>query len=87
VSTGLKTATLSAAGDTICVVDFGPTYQLQCLEQETLHELWRAYLPNEVGAYNRLEQDEDNVYALAQGRALAFNVATGRPIPVIACVF
>ena len=38
--------------------------------------LWRADLPNEVGAYNRLEQDEDNVYVLAQGRALAFNVVT-----------
>jgi outer membrane protein assembly factor BamB len=77
VSTGLKTATLSAAGDTICVVDFGPTYQLQCLNQETLHELWRAELPNELGAYGWLEQDAENVYVLAQGRALAFNVATG----------
>jgi len=49
VSTGLKTAALSAFGDTVCVVSFGPTYQLQCLEQETLRELWRANLPNELG--------------------------------------
>lgn len=77
VSTGLKTAALSAFGDTVCVVSFGPTYQLQCLEQETLRELWRADLPNELGAYNGLEQDGENVYVLAQGRALAFNVATG----------
>jgi outer membrane protein assembly factor BamB len=61
----------------VCVVSFGPTYQLQCLQQETLHELWRADLPNESGAYNGLEQDGENVYVLAQGRALAFNVATG----------
>jgi len=58
-------------------VSFGPTYQIQCLEQETLLELWRADLPNELGAYNGLEQDGENVYVLAQGRALAFNVATG----------
>jgi outer membrane protein assembly factor BamB len=78
VSTGLKTAAVSAAGGAVCVVSFGPTYQLQCLEQDTLRELWRAELPNELGAYGRLEQDEDNVYVLAQGRALAFNVATGK---------
>jgi len=78
VSTGLKTAALSAAGDKVCVVSFGRTYQLQCLEQDTLHELWRTDLPNETGAYNRLEQDEENVYVLAQGRALAFNVANGK---------
>jgi len=78
VSTGLKTAALSAFGDTVCVVSFGPTYQLQCLEQETLRELWRTDLPNEMGAYNGLEQDGENVYVLAQGRALAFNAATGR---------
>ena len=77
VSTGLKTAALSAFGDAVCVVSFGPTYQLQCLEQETLRELWRADLPNELGAYNGLEQDGENVFVLAQGRALAFNVATG----------
>jgi outer membrane protein assembly factor BamB len=77
VSTGLKTAALSAAGDAVCVVSFGPTYQLQCLEQDTLRELWRAELPNELGAYSRLEQDAENVYVLAQGRALAFNVSTG----------
>jgi outer membrane protein assembly factor BamB len=77
VSTGLKTAALSAAGDVVCVVSFGPTYQLQCLEQNTLRELWRAELPNELGAYDRLEQDAENVYVLAQGRAVAFNVATG----------
>ena len=45
VSTGLKTAALSAFGDAVCVVSFGPTYQLQCLEQATLRELWRADLP------------------------------------------
>jgi outer membrane protein assembly factor BamB len=77
VSTGLKTAALSAFGDAVCVVSFGPTYQLQCLEQGTLRELWRADLPNELGAYNGLEQDGENVYVLAQGRALACNVATG----------
>lgn len=77
VSTGLKIAHLSAFGDVVCVVSFGPTYQLQCLEQETLRELWRADLPDETGAYNGLEQDGENVYVLAQGRALAFNVATG----------
>jgi outer membrane protein assembly factor BamB len=77
VNTGLKIAHLSAFGDVVCVVSFGPTYQLQCLEQETLRELWRADLPDETGAYNGLEQDGENVYVLAQGRALAFNVATG----------
>ena len=77
VSTGLKAAHLSAFGDVVCVVSFGPPYQLQCLEQETLRELWRADLPDEMGAYKRLEQDGENVYVLAQGRALAFNVATG----------
>jgi hypothetical protein len=77
VDTGLKIAHLSAFGEVVCVVSFGPTYQLQCLEQETLRELWRADLPNETGAYNGLEQDGENVYVLAQGRALAFNVATG----------
>ena len=78
VSTGLKIAHLSAFGELVCVVSFGPTYQLQCLEQETLRELWRADLTNEMGAYNGLEQDGENVYVLAQGRALAFNVATGK---------
>lgn len=78
VNTGLKIAALSAAGDTICIVSFGPTYQLQCLQQDTLHELWRADLPNELGAYNRLRQDEENVYVLAQGRALAFKVRNGQ---------
>jgi hypothetical protein len=77
VSTGLKIAHLSAFGDVVCVVSFGPPYQLQCLEQKTLRELWRTDLPNEMGAYNGLEQDGENVYVLAQGRALAFNVATG----------
>lgn len=78
VSTGLKTAALSAFGDVVCVVGFGPPYQLQCLDQETLRELWRADLPNESGAYYGLEQDGENVYVLGQGRALAFNVETGR---------
>jgi outer membrane protein assembly factor BamB len=77
MNTGLKIAHLSAFGDVVCIVSFGPTYQLQCLEQETLHELWRADLPDESGACNGLEQDGENVYVLAQGRALAFNVATG----------
>ena len=76
-NTGLKIAHLSAFGDVVCAVSFGPTYQIQCLEQETLRELWRADLPDEMGAYNGLEQDEENVYVLAQGRALAFNLATG----------
>ena len=78
VNTGLKTAALSAFGDTVCVVSFGRMYQLQCLEQATLRELWRADLPSELGAYNGLQQDGENVYVLAQGRALAFKVATGR---------
>ena len=78
ISTGLNTAALSAAGDTICVVNFGPEYQLQCLDQETLRELWRADLPDERGAYNTLVQDEEHVYVLAQGRALAFDVTTGK---------
>jgi outer membrane protein assembly factor BamB len=77
VSTGLKIAHLSAFGDVVCVVSFGPKYQLQCLEQDTLRELWRADLPDESGAYNGLEQDGDNIYVLAQGRALAFSIATG----------
>src|SRR5580698_55860 len=77
MNTGLKIAHLSAFGDVVCAVSFGPTYQLQCLQQETLRELWRADLPNESGAYNGLEQEGDHVYVLAQGRALAFNVATG----------
>lgn len=77
VDTGLKTAVLSAFGDVVCVMNFGPKYQLQCLEQETLRELWRVDLPNEIGGYYGLEQDGENVYVLAQGRALAFSVATG----------
>jgi hypothetical protein len=77
MNTGLKIAHLSALGDVLCAVSFGPPYQLQCLEQETLRELWRADLPDEIGAYNGLEQDEENVYVLAWGRALAFNLATG----------
>jgi outer membrane protein assembly factor BamB len=78
VPTGLKTAALSAAGDVVCIVSFGPAYQLQCLSQETLRELWRVDLPNEIGAYKKLEHDADNVYVLAQGRALAFNIADGK---------
>ena len=78
VSTGLKTVALSAAGNAVCVVSFEPAYQVQCLDQDTLHELWRADLPKEVGAYNQLEQDAENVYVLAQGRALAFDVASGK---------
>jgi outer membrane protein assembly factor BamB len=78
VNTGLKTAALSASGDAVCVVSFGPAYQIQCLEQDSLRELWRAELPNELGAYQQLEQDDGNVYVLAQGRALAFDVASGK---------
>lgn len=78
VPTGLKTAALSAFGNVICVVSFGPPYVLQCLDQQTLQETWRTELPSELGAYNRLEQDADNVYVLAQGRALAFKVASGK---------
>lgn len=77
VNTGLKVAHLSAFGDVLCVVSFGPKYQLQCLEQETLRELWRADLPDEASGYDELVQDAENVYVLAQGRALGFNVATG----------
>jgi outer membrane protein assembly factor BamB len=77
VSTGLRTAALSAFGDVVCIVSFGPPYQLQCLEQETLRELWRVDLPDETGAYRELVQDGENVYVLGQSRALAFNVATG----------
>ena len=39
--------------------------------------MWRADLPNEAGAYNRVVQDGESVYVLAQGRALAFDVARG----------
>lgn len=78
VSTGPKTAALSASGDAVCVVSSGPAYQVQCLEQDSLRELWRAELPNELGAYQQLEQDARNVYVLAQGRALAFDVASGK---------
>jgi len=80
VSTGLKTHALSALGGVVCVVNSGPAYQLQCLNQETLREVWRADLPNEMGGYHALEQDGENIYVLAQGRALAFNVATGNRI-------
>jgi hypothetical protein len=78
VDTGLKTAALSASGNAVCIVSFGPAHQIQCLEQDSLRELWRAELPNELGAYQQLEQDERNVYVLAQGRALAFDVASGK---------
>lgn len=78
VNTGLKADVLSAFGDAVCVVSVGPMYQLQCLEQDTLRELWRADLPNELGGYHALEQDGNNIYVLAQGRALAFDVATGK---------
>ena len=73
MNTGLKVAHLSAFGDVVCAVSFGPRYQVQCLEQKILRELWRADLPDEMGAYNGLEQDGENLYVLAQGRALAFN--------------
>jgi len=77
VDTGLKIAHLSAFGNVICVVSFGPTYQLQCLEQETLRELWRTDLPDEATGYG-LEQDGGNVYVLTWGRALAFSVDDGK---------
>jgi outer membrane protein assembly factor BamB len=78
VSTGLRVSDLSASGDAVCVVSSGPVYQLQCLDQDSLRELWRADLPYELGGYSDLAQDADNVYVLAQGRALGFNVASGR---------
>jgi outer membrane protein assembly factor BamB len=78
VETGVKAAALSASGNAVCVVGFGPVYRLQCLDQDSLRELWHAELPNEAGAYKELEQDAENVYVLAQGRALAFNVASGK---------
>ena len=78
VNTGLKTAALSASDEAVCVVSFGPAYQIQCLEQDSLRELWRAELPTGLGAYQQLEQDATNVYVLAQGRALAFDVASGK---------
>lgn len=78
VNTGLKADVLSAFGDAVCVVSVGPMYQLQCLEQDTLRELWRADLPNELGGYHALEQDGNNIYVLGQGRALALDVATGK---------
>jgi outer membrane protein assembly factor BamB len=78
VPTGLNIAALSTFGNAICVVSFGPPYVLQCLDQQTLKETWRAELPNELGAYNSLEQNAENVYVLAQGRALAFRVSSGK---------
>lgn len=78
VETGVKAAALSASGDSVCVVGFGPVFRVKCLNQDSLRELWHAELPNESGAYKELEQDADNVYVLAQGRALAFNVASGK---------
>ncbi len=77
VSIGLKIATLSASGNAVCIVSFGSIQQIQCLDQDTLRELWRADLPNESGGY-WLEQGAENVYVLAQGRALAFDVASGK---------
>lgn len=78
VANGLKAAALSACDDAVCVVSFGPVHELQCLDAETLRERWRARLPEESGAYSELHQDARNVYALAQGRALAFDIATGK---------
>jgi outer membrane protein assembly factor BamB len=78
VDTGLNAAALSAAGNAVCVVGFGPVYQVKCLDQDSLRELWRAELPNESGAYKEIQQDADNVYVLAQGRALAFDVSSGK---------
>jgi outer membrane protein assembly factor BamB len=78
VSAGLKTAALLASGDAVCILSFGPAQELQCLDQETLHELWRTDLPNETGGFGRLEQDGKNVYVLAQGGALAFDIASGK---------
>ena len=43
---------------------------LDALQSITNHDAGR-------NAYNGLEQDGENVFVLAQGRALAFNVATG----------
>ena len=62
----------------VCTVSFRLPYQLHRLNEETLQELWKADLPNEVGAYQALEQDADNVYVLGQGRALAFRIADGK---------
>jgi outer membrane protein assembly factor BamB len=77
VSIGLIAA-VSAVGDVLYVVSYGPAYQLQCLNQDTLHERWRADLPSDSVAYDSLEQDDENVSVLSQHRALAFNVATGK---------
>jgi hypothetical protein len=77
VPTGLKAAALSAAGNVVCIVSFGPAYQLQCLNQETLRRLWRGSA--EGGrSVQRARAGAGNVYVLAQGRALAFNIADGK---------
>ena len=73
----LRTATLSVAGDAVCVVSYGHPERLQCFNEETLHELWHIDLPNETGGFGDLVQDAENVYVLGQGRALAFNAASG----------
>jgi hypothetical protein len=51
--------------------------QAQRIKDGFVEHGFPADLPNELGAYNGLEQDGENVFVLAQGRALAFNVATG----------
>ena len=77
IDTGLKVAHLSAFGDVVCVSSYVRPYQIQCLDQQTLRELWRANLPDAPGGFHGLEQDRENVYVLSQGGALAFDVATG----------
>jgi outer membrane protein assembly factor BamB len=78
VSTGVTAVHLSAGGDSICVVSGDPVYVLQCLDEDTLRERWRAELPKEIGSYHELQQDAENVYVQAQGRALAFNIRSGK---------
>jgi hypothetical protein len=78
VSTGVNAVHLSAGGASICVVSGGPVYVLQCLDEDTLRERWRAELPKETGSYHELLQDDENVYIQAQGRALAFNIRSGK---------
>ena len=78
--TTLRAIALSASGEVLCVVSAGPRQTLSCLEQDTLRERWRAELPDEVTGFKSMQQDAERVYVMSSGRAMAFELATGRRI-------
>jgi hypothetical protein len=77
VDTGVRVGVFSVGDESLCIVGSGATVQLQCLEEGTLREMWRAELPREYGGYHEVLQEDGLVYVIAQERALAFRLQTG----------